>query len=196
MKTRPYTVTEIAEAICEADGLSLAEHTRAHSQVRNAVRQGLLQHGEQIDRRGTLAFPQIEIYRARIINALADLSVDMVAIKDVLAEAIRNSTPAFDAKDWPARTNVNGAWHWRGFADVIAGVAAGERWKLLLSLYGPGHLSGTRLQGEFIWDGAPPIESDRSETDEILVRGAPQVIVTVDLNVLFAGLPVLSAAGA
>ena len=53
MLPRLYTVTDIAEEICRADDLRLGDHAIAHSQVRNAVRRGMLRDGKVIDKRGT-----------------------------------------------------------------------------------------------------------------------------------------------
>lgn len=193
MQPRLYTVTEIAEEICRADRLQLSDHATAHSQVRNAVRRGMLKSGRQVDKRGTQAFPAIEIYRARILNALADLSMDISAISEPLQAAFDDTQPI----QLPARCDVGGAFIWRGFADVVRGPAAGEQWHLIFKLFKPGYTEGKRLQARFVWVDAPDAKKTiEAETfvEGVKGTGSPHVTVTLNLNDLFAGLPALEDA--
>ena len=179
--TRRYTVTEIAEAICQADDLKLADHTRAYSQVRTAVRRNLLADGEMVDARGTLSFPAKEIYRARILNALADYSIDLAVVGEVIDRAIREVRPP-----------SGHAGLWRGFESVIEKARQNdEPWSLVVSLYRPGFKHGKRLTASIC-----PGTGDRGVTasviDNTFGTGAPQGRLILDLTVLFANLPSLS----
>lgn len=179
--TRRYTVTEIAEAICRADDLKLADHTRAYSQVRTAVRRNLLANGEIVDARGTLSFPAKEIYRARILNALADYSIDLAVVGNVIDRAIREVRPPH------GHTGL-----WLGFESVIERTHQNdEPWSLVVSLYRPGFKQGKRLTASI-----SPGTGYRSETDSTIDdtfgTGAPQGRLVLDLTTLFAKLPDVS----
>lgn len=189
-----YTVTEIAEAICRADGLRLSDHATAHSQVRNAVRRGGLQGGVQVDARGTQAFPALEVYRARLLNALADLSIDISFALPVLAEADRESKPSPLTDNWPPRMKVEAGWLSKGgFRDAVEGIAAGEQWSLCLALYRPGHLSAKRVVARYVWHDDPDSERHDRDTwiEDSFGTGAPQATMTVNLTDLFQRLPPL-----
>ena len=177
--TRRFTVTEIAEAICQADNLKLADHTRAYSQVRTAVRRNLLADGEIVDARGTLAFPATEVYRARLLNALADYSIDLAVIGGVIDHAIRDVRPPLD------HTGL-----WSGFESVIEATQrkTSAPWSLVVSLYRPGFNHGKRLTASIVpGNGSRPDHMDR--IDDSFGTGAPQGRLVLDLNTLFANLP-------
>jgi hypothetical protein len=182
--TRRYTVTEIAEAICQADDLKLADHTRAYSQVRTAVRRNLLADGEIVDARGTLSFPAKEIYRARILNALADYSIDLAVVGEVIDRAIREVRPPHGY-----------AGLWRGFESVIESIERArqndEPWSLVVSLYRPGFKHGKRLTASIRSESGDRSEA-ASKIDDTFGTGAPQGRLILDLTVLFANLPSLS----
>lgn len=184
-----YTVTEIADCICQADDLTLADHQTTHSQVRNAVRRGLLKDGEVIDQRGTVAFPVVEVYRARVIKAFADLSIDMVFIRDALEASASKSTLAFDPADRPERLRLGAGWHSKGaLIDAIEGVGAGEKWELRLRLRAPGSGGGqSRVDARFVWSDRPHVTSDRVEG----LKGRVHAEVRLDLVSLFANLPAI-----
>ena len=185
-----FTVTEIADLICRADGLTLSDHGRAHHQVTNAVRRGLLKDGETIDRRGTVAFPLLEVYRARIIKAFADLSIDMVFVRDALERAALSGSLSFDEAERPERMRTEGGWYSRGpLVDAIEGVAAGEAWELRLRLRAPGLGGGqSRVDARFVWLDRPEKTTDRVEA----LKGPVQAEVRLDLTNLFRGLPALA----
>jgi hypothetical protein len=187
MLPRLYTVTDIAEEICRADDLRLGDHAIAHSQVRNAVRRGMLKDGKVIDKRGTLAFPPLEIYRARILNTLADLSIDLAKIEEPLESALANSghLPVL-----PERCRFEGATLWRGLVDIVEGVRNGEEWTMALRLHRPGYVTQKRIIIEFDWSENRRWWGEEPEgTAKNLATGAPQAVLTIDLVNLFAGLP-------
>lgn len=180
------TVTEIAEAICEADDLRLADHTRAYSQVRTAVRRGLLRGGIEIDKRGTLAFPVTEVYRARIFNALADFSIDLAAVGDEIEASINRAVTKVKRPLGKASAGTQPS-----FETIIRGARAGDLWRLEIRLYKPGHESGRRLVARLFLEG-DPVPSPRVE--EAFGTGPAQAVLTLDLVELFRGLPELRAA--
>lgn len=177
--TRRYTVSQIAEIICRADGLTADDYGRAYSQMRQALRRDMLPSGEVVDARGTLAFPPIEIYRARLINALMDYTITLPTIAELLSRSLAEVRPPLGASG-----------NWAGFASVIDQVAAGERWSLVVSLWRPGYAHGKRLTAVVSpGDGARDAGADL--IDSTFGTGAPQGRLVLDLNVLFAGLPAL-----
>lgn len=189
-----FTVTEIANRICKADGLRLSDHAQMHSFVKNCVRRGLLENGQTVDERGTKAFPTIEIYRARVLSTFARFAMDIAAYEDGLKQALRNSQPANSTQNWPNRTKKSGGWHWRGLRDIVEGVAAGERWKLRARLYRAGYTTDAGVRLSFEWQDNPELANagaTQGRVDEILGTGAPQAEFLFDLNALFAGLPKL-----
>ena len=90
---RRYTVSEIADIICQADGLVSDDYRQAYSQLRQALRREMMPGGEVVDARGTLAFAPLEIYRARLINALMDFRIPLPAIEEVLSRALADVRP-------------------------------------------------------------------------------------------------------
>lgn len=191
-----YTVTEIADRICRADGLRLSDHAQMHSFVKNCVRRNLLEQGQTVDARGTWAFPMLEVYRARILSTFARFAMDIANYETALARALSNSTPAHDAKDWPKRTKVEGGSNWRGLRDIVEGVAAGERWILRARLYRAGYTTAAGVKLQFVWLDSRDQEvlaEDAARNDENFGTGKPQAEFTFDLNELFAGLPKLEA---
>ena len=62
--------------------------------VRNIAAKGLLQNGKVVDGKGTVAFPALEVYRARILNALSDLAMDVRALREAVEAAGRHFHPA------------------------------------------------------------------------------------------------------
>lgn len=182
MSARRLTVTEISERICVADGLRLADHEITYSRVRNAVRQGFLEGGEVIAANGTLAFPTTELHRARILTAVAAMTADIKHIGPIIARAANEARPASVPTAWPERTKVDGGYQWRGFADVVAGVQAGERWTLEIALHSPARGDNRRLTARF-YEG----DDDSAQVDSIF--GTRKLgRLTFDLADLFAGL--------
>lgn|GEM_PF-1804615 len=191
-----YTVTEIADRICRADGLRLSDHAQMHSFVKNCVRRNLLEQGETVDARGTWAFPVLEIYRARILSTFARFAMDIASYETDLAYALTNNRPAALAEDWPARTKATGPAIWRGLRDIVEGVAAGERWALRARLYRAGYTTAAGVKLQFVWLDSPDLKvsaEDVQRIDETFGTGKPQAEFTFDLNALFAGLPKLEA---
>jgi hypothetical protein len=176
---RRYTVSEIADIICRADGLVSDDYVQAYSQLRQALRRRMLPGGEVIDARGTLSFAPVEIYRARLINALMDFRMPLPAIEEVLPRALADVRPP-----------LGFAGYWTGLPSVIDRVGQGEQWSLVVSLWRPGFSHGKRLTGIIV-----PGDGSRSEDDGILDTtfgtGAPLGRLVLDLNTLFAGLPAL-----
>ena len=178
---RRYTVSEIADIICQADGLVSDDYRQAYSQLRQALRREMMPGGEVVDARGTLAFAPLEIYRARLINALMDFRIPLPAIEEVLSRALADVRPP-----------LGFSGNWRGLESVIDRAAKGERWSMVVSLWRPGFTHGKRLTGAVL-----PGDGSRSEDDTILDTtfgtGAPLGRLVLDLNTLFAGLPALEA---
>jgi len=189
MEPRFYTVTEIADELCRADGVNLSDNPTAHSQVRNAVRRHLLQGGKLVDKRGTLAFPELEIYRARVFNTLSDWSMDLSRIEGSIVPALDRAPE----HKFPDRCSTEGTTHWQGFRDVVAGVLAGEEWSLVVTLQRPGALpGGQRLTAQMKWAG--DVEGDNEALDADFQQflndafGEKIAVLAISLNELFKGI--------
>jgi len=189
-----YTVTEIAERICRADGLRMSDHAQMYSFVKNCLRRNLLQGGRVIDARGTWAFPPLEIYRARILSTFARFAMDIAAYESDLERALVNSRPDFREGEWPERTKVAGGNTWRGLRDIVEGVAEGEPWVMRGRLYRSGYTTAAGVRIGFRW--LDECDHDDAETerqiDESFGTGKAQGEFVFDLNELFANLPPLS----
>lgn len=176
------TLTDIAERICTADRVYLSENSIVHTRLRYAERLGFFERGEARDGRGTWAFPVAELYRARILTAVADMTLSVSDIGPLIARAANEARPASVPGAWPERTRVDGGFQWRGFADIVAGVQAGEHWTLELTLWSPSRDNTRRLSARF-YEG----DGDSALADAIFAT-RPLGRLTFDLADLFAGL--------
>lgn len=179
MAQHRLTVTEIAERLCVADGLTLSDHSGAYGRVRNIVRSNFLQGGEIIDARGTLAFPSSELCRARILALLATMDMNLATVGPLIGRAASDARPA----TWPDRCRVDGGYQWRGLADIVDGVAAGEPWHLRIRQYPPGNHHGQRLTATFVCGD----DNDSDLVDQVF-GSTPLATLSLNLSRVFAGL--------
>lgn len=182
MNDRRLKLSEIAGIISRTDGLSDEEAATCLGRVRNAARLGFLEGGRATDARGTWDYPAYEVHRARILDALLNLSLDAAKIAPLITRAAAESRAALSTDDWPDRTRVDGGHVWRGFADIVQGVREGEPWCLVIRLFRPGFTHGQRVTAAFTCG-----DHDRKALDSIF-GSTPLATVTLDLADVFAGL--------
>lgn len=190
-----FTIPEIAEALCNADGLILSDHKRAYSQVRHMVRLNLLPSPTVIDKRGTLSFPAVAVYRARLFKEIIDISADLTRVAGPVIHAENESAPV---GAWPERTNTaSGARNWRGLEDIALGVTAAtpaEDWRLQIGIYAATHTEEPRIVARYVWTNAPAdgLSEADIETVESTFPAKIRWHFDIHLNELFANLPPLS----
>lgn len=184
MNLHRFTATEIADLINRADGLTLADNATTHRRVRNFAVKGLLSDGQAVDARGTLAFPAIELYRARVLCALSDLAMDVRALREVVDAAGRD----FDLRSEPALSlrSEAGIQSRGGLRDSIYGVACGEPWSLTLEAFKPGHSTAKALAARFQWNDAR--DNGRVVANRIFGTGRSYAVAVIDLNALYTWL--------
>jgi len=181
---KKLAVSEIAAAICKADNLNLDDNEIKYSQVRNLVRHGVLRDGVQVDRRGTLAFPILELYRARILTRLADIVPSVADFGDVMYAEVRHGHVL--------PTRCKGNWH--GLRSIVEGVANGEAWWLEIKYYAPGQSRHKRFTTGFVWEGDERLNDAESACIDESFGAVPlHAVLRLDLKVLFANLPELQS---
>lgn len=197
-----FTATEIAEALCKADGLQLAAHSTIYNRVKYLAKREILVPTRRLDARGTLAFGPLEVYRAAVFCELVGLAMDVRALDAVKAAA----TAHFEGNAAAPSQMIKGGRYSRGaLQDAVKGVAAGEEWSLKLWRVNPGlrivsdqhgtgvELSPEKIDAAYVWAGAGPLWSPR--IDAIFQRKPTRALLSVDLQECFrdlipiAGLP-------
>lgn len=178
------TVTEIADLICQAQGLRLKDHLSLHNRIRYLAKKGFLQDGVRIDDRGTLAFPLLEVYRAAIFADALALCLDGSALK-----AIQEAAPRFGDTQPSPSMRIGGGVHSRGgLKDAIRGVDAGEPWNLSLRVQQPGHSTAERLIAEFVYGGDTTAAEIDARANRIFGRKPSRAFAAFVLADIFASI--------
>ncbi|MCZ4367047.1 hypothetical protein [Sulfitobacter dubius] len=181
------TATEIADLLSAAEWAKLDQRAELHNRVRYLAKKGLLRDAQTQDNRGTLAFPNIEIYRAAIFVALLELSMDAKTVSDALLKADRSFLPV----PVPSALDENGAgYHFAnsGLHAAVRGVQSDENWLLEISSLRSGINTKKQLMCRFVCrDVESPV--DEGKIDRAAGRRPSATKVRVNLNYLFEGLP-------
>ncbi|ODT17492.1 MAG: hypothetical protein ABS35_25690 [Kaistia sp. SCN 65-12] len=145
-----------------------------------------MEGGHVVDRRGTVDYPAIEVYRAALLDALANMGLDHVALGVVMDAGAERQ---FQANFAPSQIADGVAKPLGSFEDAVRGIAAGENWRLIVATFPPmaveidGFHCGKGLHARFEWSGdaiAMPIER---------FDGAkPRALLTVNLASLWRPL--------
>ena len=181
-----YTVTEISHLLCEADGLTEREDMKiTHERVRHLAKRGFLRNGQATDERGTLVFPEAEVFHAAVLCDL--LSIDMGApVLRKVTEAAQ-AMPFLDADQWaPSQCHDGLRRSSGGLHDAIRGAAAGERWGLTIRQERPGRSVPAQVHAVFGWLDAPGGDGD--EVAAILGKKPNRLRVVLELTELFAAI--------
>lgn len=192
--TEKYTATEIADIICQAQGLSLGYHTELHNRLKYIAKRGMLRDGKAVDGRGTLAFPKLEIFRAAVFVELIGLAMDVRALSAVNDAASRMRAYKDVFSQSSAFRNDDGrqtgeTYSQGGLKDAIfSAYLGGKRHKWLLKIWrvNPGKLDPECIKAEFVPDIVTESELwANTQADEILGRQPTRAHVSVDLFELF-----------
>jgi hypothetical protein len=175
-----FSATRIGEIL--ADALEFAADARQNLQhrVRYLAKKEHLQHGCEVDGRGTLHFPKSEVYRAAILCEFLSLSMDMKIATEVLRKAERYN-PSGEQPD-SARIEGGGGYIYHGgLSTAVRGVAAGEQWTLILTLQRSGYMSDAGIAARYVSPKEASVNVDR-----LFGRAPAATIVAIDLTALFA----------
>lgn len=175
--------TEIADILCQSDGLELEKQTATHNQVRYLAKKKILNGGVKVDDRGTLAFPRIEVYRAAIFCELMLLKMDVIN----LARSISSAETDLNIGQHPApsqKLKKGGTYSLGGLQNAIRGVSQDENWTLTITM--PNHLENSEIS--VVFSSADIPESGNKELEEYYRSERGRTRVLVDLTYLFRGL--------
>lgn len=185
MNRTEYTATEIAETLCTSQGLELGDQSQLYFRVKYIAKREMLTAARTIDKRGTLAFAPLEVYRAAMLNELVGLAIDV----RVLTVALEAATSKFPIPGIPAAPSLlaneqresNG-----GLRDAIRGAAQGEGWFLKIWRVNPSNLAGEAVRATIVWGDHPIKDLEGFDKDS---GGSPsRAHVSVDLTAIFAPL--------
>lgn len=180
-----YTASRIHEVLCLADGLNPSEESALLNRIRYLAKSELLHNSHKVDKRGTLAFPPLEVYRAAIFSELAGLAMDVRALEPITLAAERRLPLGGEV---PPSVRVDSRWRSAGgLRDSIRGVAAGEQWWLTIEYRHRGYSSEVGLVAEFVWEGAHD-PSVTCTADRILGMKPVRTSATINLSALFGGI--------
>lgn len=183
-----YTATEIAETLCESQGLNIGEQSQLYFRIKYIAKRGFLNVARTIDKRGTLAFGPLEVYRAAMLNELMGLAIDVRVLTEVL-EAVAKSFH-FPGLPVPPSLEGDGARVSRGgLRDAIHGIAQGEEWYLKIWRVNPSHLGGEGVRAEIVYTDVPVWQLEGvADDNELAGRKPSRAHVTVDLTAVFKPL--------
>ncbi|MCM2562500.1 hypothetical protein M8756_10105 [Lutimaribacter sp. EGI FJ00015] len=181
-----YTVTEISHLICEADGLTDREDMKiTHERVRHLAKRGFLNNGQAIDERGTLVFPEAEVFHAAVLCDLLSIDMGAPVLRKVTEAA--EALPLLDVDQWaPSQRGDELRRSFGGLLDAIRGAAAGERWGLTIRQEQPGRSVPAQVHAAFGWLDAPGGNGD--DVAAILGRKPNRLRVVLELTELFTAI--------
>lgn len=186
-----YTATEIANVLCEAENLELANHAQIHNRLKYIAKRGILTVSRELDKRGTLAFAPLEIYRAAVLCELIGLAIDTRTLAVVLESAARHFPLVAEA---PSLRKDGYNLSRGGLRDAVNGAAQGEAWFLKIWRVNPSREEGEGVRAEFVYQDVPicKLEGD-AELAAIRGRKPSRTFVSVDLSALFT--PIIKLVG-
>lgn len=190
MKTE-YTATEIANLLCEAEDLDLANHTQLHNRLKYIAKRKILEASRELDKRGTLAFAPLEVYRAAVLCELIGLAIDARTLSVVVDAAGAQHPLTHNAPSMKG----SGFSHSRGgLWNAVRGTAQGEDWFLKVWRVNPSHSEGEDVRAQFVYGDAPicDLEGDK-EVAALQGRKPSRSHVSVNLKPLFA--PIIELIG-
>lgn len=181
-----YTLTEISQILCEADGLvDRKDRKITHERVRHLAKRGFLRDGEEIDDRGTKVFPEIEVFHAAVLCDLLSMDMGAPVLRKVTAAA--EAQPTLLPDQWaPSQRGDGFSRSDGGLMDAVRGAAAGERWGLTIRQEQPGRAVAAQVIAAFGWLDAP--QADGDEVDAILGRKPNRLRVLLELHDLFTAI--------
>lgn len=181
-----YTATEITHILCEADGLTDREDWRVtHERVRHLSKRGLLRNGEQIDGRGKMAFPEIEVFHAAVLCDLQSFDMSAHLLRKVTEAA--DALPMLDEVEWaPSQMGDGVRRSDGGLKDAVRGTAAGERWGLTIRQDQPGRAVPAQVTAVFGWLDKHP--TDEAAIAALLGRAPNRLRLLLDLTDHFAAI--------
>ena len=181
-----YTATEITHILCEADGLTDREDWRVtHERVRHLSKRGLLRNGEQIDGRGKMAFPEIEVFHAAVLCDLQSFDMSAHLLRKVTEAA--DALPMLDEGDWaPSQMGDGVRRSDGGLKDAVRGTAAGECWGLTIRQDQPGRAVPAQVTAVFGWLDKHP--TDEAAIAALLGRAPNRLRLLLDLTDHFAAI--------
>ncbi len=193
-----YTATEIAEVICRAEGITLEKSTSIHNRMRylskykynssdpnttNADTRSLLQNGIVTDKRGTVAYPALEVFRAALFYELMAFSMDVRALGAIMTAASEKAT--LGVKPAPSQMGDGQLLAKGGLIDSVRGVNSGEGWFLSLYVHHSKTLKSPTLSGRFLWNGDGSSQIDDDKIEEAFEATPVRTRLTIDLLKLF-----------
>ena len=184
--TERYTASDMHDAYCRASGLEPKEHPSILNRFRYMAKRGLLGRGEIIDRRETLAFPKIEVFRGAIYTELAGIAMDLRAFEPIVRAAERRHPHGPDVA--PSLKRDSGWFSRGGLLDAIHGVAQGECWVLKIELRRPSIASEGGITADFVCEDVQVPTEPHVRVDEVLNRKPVRTRASIDLRELFGPL--------
>ena len=186
----PFSVAEMTEVLAGKDATD-AEKALLHRQIRNFHKKGFLSAISVRDDRGTAEFDTEALYKIRVLSALVGAGFD--ADSGVFRASVR-AMSEHPIGSLPAPSQIQDGYFESlgGLRNAIRGNEFGEEWRLSFAYQSP-YSHGTRKYDALFHLAADPHAVFGQMTGllyEFEFSGS------FKLNDIFAGLPVLSAAGA
>lgn len=154
--SRTYTASEIAEITSDAASLRGEGRKDQAHRTRYCAKRGLLKDGSVIDKRGTLVFPVLEVFRAAALVELQRCGIESASVATAL-----NRVPDL-------------------LPSAVEGVAAGKQQTLVLRLMRPGSVVGSGALEAAVVSGA----ADQSPIYSSGKKALSVAAVVVNLNAL------------
>jgi hypothetical protein len=181
-KTDTITATRMTEILCLASGQGVTDQLKTQERVRYLSKRGdFLRGGEEADKRGTMVYPTLEVYRAALILELLSFGMDVRAINAV------NDADAASPEPGDPKRSSNGR-----LLAAVRGVASGEKgWVFELSKLNPGYATPESLKGRFYF--APGVTDEDRDAENVFAQVVQDVVgalpptsrMTIDLFGLF-----------
>jgi hypothetical protein len=195
LKKNRFTVADIAEAICRADGIEVRDHALVTKTIRNIANRGvtdskakrtvMLRGGEETeDGRGTRTFPAMEVFRVSLILEMLSLAMDGRAVS---AMDIASGKPTNPFERSPALIDRNGGSTGQ-FDDAIYGVAKGELWFFEIKLHRASAKHPMSFSARFFQEDFAQTEQDNKAIESFFGARPVRTRVTINLKELWTGL--------
>jgi hypothetical protein len=182
MQDDRFTATQIAEILAAALEVQEEDKENLHHRVRYLAKKHYLHDGRKIDKRGTLAFPVSEVFRAALFCEFLAFTIDVKVAAAALKQAQAEYRPGVG--NYPVSAKKDGGW---AFSDVLntarQGIRAGEDWWLIVELRRSGTSDGAGLVGRFAHS-----EEERTDVDAIFGRAPAATVLRVSLTKLYGNI--------